>query len=97
VTIGYITLGADLPRWQRAAQDFALAAARPKAAALSVDHAAALHCYTQEWRGAARTKPEIHRVDPRRVWVNSKALIGIFSQTAGSTCEFWVNPVNFTF
>jgi hypothetical protein len=30
-------------------------------------------------------------------WVNSKAFIGIFSQTAGSTCEFWVNPVNFTF
>jgi hypothetical protein len=29
--------------------------------------------------------------------VNSKALIEIFSQTAGSTCEFWVNPVNFTF
>jgi hypothetical protein len=27
---------------------------------------------------------------------NSKALIGIFSQTAGSTCEFWVNPVDFT-
>ena len=25
------------------------------------------------------------------------ALIGIFTQTAGSTCEFWVNPVNFTF
>jgi hypothetical protein len=24
-------------------------------------------------------------------------LIGIFSQTAGSTCKFWVNPVNFTF
>jgi hypothetical protein len=23
--------------------------------------------------------------------------MGIFSQTAGSTCEFWVNPVNFTF
>jgi hypothetical protein len=22
--------------------------------------------------------------------------MGIFSQTAGSTCEFWVNPVNFT-
>jgi hypothetical protein len=23
--------------------------------------------------------------------------MGIFSQTAGSTCEFWVNPVIFTF
>jgi hypothetical protein len=23
--------------------------------------------------------------------------MGIFSQTAGSTCEFWVNPVDFTF
>jgi hypothetical protein len=30
-------------------------------------------------------------------WVNSKALVGIFSQTSGSTCEFWVNPVDFTF
>ena len=27
---------------------------------------------------------------------NSKALIGIFSQTAGSACEFWVNHVDFT-
>ena len=36
---------------------------------------------------------EVHRVDPDpRIWVNSKALIGIFSQTAGSTCEFWVYP-----
>jgi hypothetical protein len=26
-----------------------------------------------------------------------QSLIGIFSQTAGSTCEFWVNPVNYTF
>jgi hypothetical protein len=25
-----------------------------------------------------------------------KALIGIFSQTARSTCDFWVNPVNST-
>jgi hypothetical protein len=32
-----------------------------------------------------------------QIWVNSKALIGIFSQTAGSTCEFCVNPVNCTF
>ena len=24
------------------------------------------------------------------------ALIGIFSQTAGLACEFWVNPVDFT-
>jgi hypothetical protein len=23
--------------------------------------------------------------------------MGILSQTAGSTCEYWVNPVNFTF
>ena len=30
-------------------------------------------------------------------WVNSKALIGIFSQTSRSTCECWVNFVNFTF
>jgi hypothetical protein len=27
---------------------------------------------------------------------SSKALIGIFSQTAGSACELWVNPVDFT-
>jgi hypothetical protein len=27
----------------------------------------------------------------------SKDLIGIFSQTSGPTCEFWVSPVNFTF
>ena len=26
-----------------------------------------------------------------------QALIGIFSQIAGTSCEFWVNPVNFTF
>ena len=34
----------------------------------------------------AASKPEIHRVDPE------KALTGIFSQTSGPTCEFWVNP-----
>jgi hypothetical protein len=43
----------------------------------------------------ARRKPEIHRVDPE-FGSTLKAIIGIFSQTAGSTCEFWVNPVNFT-
>jgi hypothetical protein len=32
-----------------------------------------------------------------RTWANSKALIGIFSQTPASTCEFWVSPVHFTF
>ena len=26
-----------------------------------------------------------------------KTLIGIFSQTAGPTCEFWANPVDFAF
>ena len=59
--------------------------------------------HSARWHGVALLvrvgvplKPEIHRVDPR-IWVNSEALIGIFSQTAGSTCEFWVNPVNFTF
>ena len=31
------------------------------------------------------------------MWAIFRALIGIFSQTAGSTCEVWVNPVNFTF
>jgi hypothetical protein len=40
-------------------------------------------------------KPEIHRVDPE-FGSTLKALIGIYSQNAGSTCEFWVNPVNFT-
>jgi hypothetical protein len=49
-------------------------------------------------RGALRRaapKPEIHRVDPE-FGSTLKALIEISSQTAGSTCEFWVNPVNFT-
>ena len=32
----------------------------------------------------------------QKIWANSKALIWIFSQTAGSTCNLWVNPVNFT-
>jgi hypothetical protein len=41
-------------------------------------------------------KPGIHRVDPE-FGSTLKALIGIHRQTAGSTCEFWVNPVNFTF
>jgi hypothetical protein len=40
-------------------------------------------------------EPEIPRVDPES-GSTLKALIEIFSQTAGSTCEFWVNPVNFT-
>jgi hypothetical protein len=31
-----------------------------------------------------------------RIWVNSKARIGIFSQTAGSARGFWANPVDFT-
>jgi hypothetical protein len=31
-----------------------------------------------------------------QIWVNSKALVGTFSQTAGSTCQFWVNRVDFT-
>jgi hypothetical protein len=33
----------------------------------------------------------------QKIWANSKALIWIFSQTAGSTCNLWVNPVDFTF
>ena len=41
-------------------------------------------------------EPEIHRVDPE-FGSTLKALIGIYSQTAGSTCEFWVNRMNFTF
>jgi hypothetical protein len=47
-------------------------------------------------RCVGRAEPEIHRVDPE-FGSTLKALIGISSQTAGSTCEFWVNPVNFTF
>ena len=31
------------------------------------------------------------------MWVKSKALIWIFRENVGSICEFWVNPVNFTF
>jgi hypothetical protein len=50
---------------------------------------------------AAATERAVARVaaavDPKSAWVNSKALVGIFSQTAGSTCEFLVSPVNFTF
>jgi hypothetical protein len=41
-------------------------------------------------------EPEMHRVDPESGSALTKALIGIFSQTAGSTCEFWVCPVDFT-
>jgi hypothetical protein len=41
-------------------------------------------------------QPEIHRVDPES-GSTLRLFIGLFSQTAGSTCEFWVNPVNFTF
>jgi hypothetical protein len=29
--------------------------------------------------------------------LNSKVLMGIFSQTTGSTCEFWVQPVGSIF
>jgi hypothetical protein len=43
-----------------------------------------------------RGGPETHRVDPES-GSTLKALIVISSQTAGSTCEFWVSPVNFTF
>jgi hypothetical protein len=31
-----------------------------------------------------------------RIWVNSKAFIGIFSQTSGSSYTFWANPVGST-
>ena len=44
----------------------------------------------------AELQPEIHRVDPESGSSISKALIRSFSHTAGSTCEFWVSPVNFT-
>jgi hypothetical protein len=40
-------------------------------------------------------EPEIHRVDPES-GSTQEARVGIFTQTVGSTCEFWVNPVDFT-
>jgi hypothetical protein len=43
------------------------------------------------------SRPNLKSQGWPRVWVSSTALVGIFSQTAGSTCKFWVNPVNFTF
>ena len=46
-------------------------------------------------RPPALPEPEIHRVDPES-GSTQEALIGIFSQTVGSTCKFWVEPVNFT-
>jgi hypothetical protein len=45
---------------------------------------------------AAEPEPEIHRADPES-GSTRRLFIGIFSQTAGLICEFWVNPVNFTF
>ena len=42
---------------------------------------------------AAAPEPENSQGWPR-IWVNSKAFIGIFSRMSGSTSEFWVNPVN---
>ena len=42
-----------------------------------------------------RCEPETHRVGPE-FGSTLRALIGIFSQTGGSTCECWVNPVSFT-
>jgi hypothetical protein len=32
-----------------------------------------------------------------RLWANFRPLIGISSQTAGSICGFWANPVNLRF
>jgi hypothetical protein len=32
-----------------------------------------------------------------RIWANFKHLIGILSQNSGPTCEFWANPMKFTF
>ena len=42
----------------------------------------------------AAPKGNQHRVGPK-TWANFKPLIGISIQTAGPTCEFWANPVNF--
>jgi hypothetical protein len=50
----------------------------------------------RRWRSRPTVEPEIHRVDPES-GSTLRLFIGISSQTAGSTCEFWVNPVNFTF
>jgi hypothetical protein len=48
------------------------------------------------WAGMLLRKPEIHTwVDPES-GSTQEALIEIFSQTAGSTCEFGANAVNFT-
>jgi hypothetical protein len=54
-----------------------------------------VHC-GEPGRGRRRAaEPEFHRFDPES-GSTLKALIEILGQTAGSTCEFWVNPVNFT-
>jgi hypothetical protein len=39
-------------------------------------------------RSALYPESEIYRPGWPRIWANSKALIGIFSRTAGSTCKF---------
>jgi hypothetical protein len=44
-----------------------------------------------------QVKPEIHRVDPEFGSTLTVSNRDSLNQTAGSTCEFWVNPVNFTF
>jgi hypothetical protein len=57
--------------------------------------------------GSARTPPAqdlaskvrfagVHLARPR-IWANFSPLLGISSQTAGPTCEFWANPVHFRF
>jgi hypothetical protein len=45
---------------------------------------------------AAASSLQCTGLEPR-ILLNSNAHIGTFSQTAGSTCKFWVNPVNVTF
>ena len=58
------------------------------------DRHSSASCFTPSC--SPHPEPENHRVDPI-IWVNSKALIMNSIKTAGSTCNFWVNPVNFTF
>jgi hypothetical protein len=52
-------------------------------------------CYRGRAQGAAGAAPENPQGWPR-IWADAKALVGIFSQTAGPICECWVTPVGST-
>jgi hypothetical protein len=45
---------------------------------------------------AVADSAEVHRVDPESGPALRLFNIGIFAPTAGSTCEFWMSPVNLT-